>query len=173
MNEPAALGMVLAMLVDRGGKPVPGGSGKGQLYASRDGLVVLRPTAAQEILHRAMTAALLASVVLVVANLFTWRSTTALWVAVALQAGYWLTLPTRRRTMEPQPLGRGALEEAKRAGRALVQLPAQAILRTVPPEPPRKGFRKPARFEVPDGALEVYLSDGQYREALAALGRAG
>jgi hypothetical protein len=173
MNDPAALGMVLAMLVDRGGKPVRGGSGKGQLYASREWLVVLRPTPAQELLHRAMTAALLGSVVLVVANLFVWRSTTALWIAVALQAAYWLTLPARRRSLEPQPLAPPALDEARRAGRALVQLPAQAILRTVPPEPPRKGFRKPARFEVPDGALEVYLSEGQYREAVAALGRAG
>jgi hypothetical protein len=173
MNEPAALGMVLAMLVDRGGKPVRDGSGKGQLYVSRDWLVVLRPSSAQELLHRATTVALLASVVLVVLNLFTWRSTTALWIAVALQLGYWLALPARRRSMEPRPLGQGALEEARRSGRAIVQLPAQAIVRTVPPEPPRKGFRKPARFEVPDGALEVYLSEGQYREALAALGRAG
>jgi hypothetical protein len=173
MNEPAALGMVLAMLVDRSGKPVRGGSGKGQLYASRDGLVVLRPTAAQEIFHRATTVALLGSVALVVANLFTWKSTTALWIAVALQAAYWLTLPARRRSLEPAPLGAAALDEAKRAGRALVQLPAGAIVATVPPEPPRKGFRKPARFELPDGALEVYLSDEQYRAAVAALGRAG
>ena len=35
MNGPTALGMVLAMLVDPQGKPVRGGSGKGQLYASR------------------------------------------------------------------------------------------------------------------------------------------
>jgi hypothetical protein len=171
MNEPAALGMVLAMLVDRSGKPVRGGSGKGHLYVSRDGVFVLRPSPAQEMFHRATTVALLGSVVLVVANLFTWKSTTALWVAVALQAVYWLTLPARRRSLEPAPLGSAALEEARRAGRALVQLPAEAILRTVPPEPPRKGFRKPARFEVPDGALEVYLSDAQFRAAVQALGR--
>jgi hypothetical protein len=173
MNEPAALGMVLAMLVDRSGKPLRGGSGKGQLYASREGLVVLRPTRAQELLHRVTTVALLGSVVLVVANLFTWKSTTALWIAVALQAVYWLSLPAKRRILEPAPLASSALEEAKRAGRALVQLPAGAIVATVPPEPPKKGFRKPARFEVPDGALEVYLSDEQYRGAVAALGRAG
>ena len=65
MNEPAALGMVLAMLVDRNGKPVRGGSGKGHLYASSDGLVVLRPSAAQEAFHRGTTVALLASVALV------------------------------------------------------------------------------------------------------------
>jgi hypothetical protein len=171
MNEPAALGMVLAMLVDRNGKPVRGGSGKGQLYASTEGLFVLRPSAAQELLHRATTAALLGSVVLVIANLFTWRSTTALWIAVVLQAAYWLSLPARRRSLEPRPLAPAALAEARRAGRALVQVPAQAIVRTVPPEPPRKGFRKPARFELSDGALEVYLSDEQFRAALAALGR--
>jgi hypothetical protein len=173
MNEPAALGMVLAMLVDRNGKPVRGGSGRGHLYASPDGLVVLRPSAAQEAFHRATTVALLVSVALVVANLFTWKSTTALWIAVALQAAYWLALPARRRSLEPARLAASALEDAKRAGRAIIQLPAGAIVSTAPPEPPRKGFRKPARFEVPDGALEVYLSDEQYRAAVAALGRAG
>ena len=33
------------------------------------------------------------------------------------------------------------------------------------------GFRKPARFELPDGALEIYLSEEQFRAASAALGR--
>ena len=74
MDGPAALGMVLAMLVDPKGKVVRGGAGKGQLYASHDGLVVLKPSAGQEIFHRLMTAALLMSVVVVVANLFTvWK----------------------------------------------------------------------------------------------------
>jgi hypothetical protein len=173
MDEPAALGTVLAMLVDRAGKPVRGGSGKGQLYASREGLVVLRPTAAAELLHRVSTAALLVSVVLVVANVFTWKSGTVLWIAVALQGAYWLALPARRRSLEPAPLAPAALAEARRSPRALVQLPADAILRAVPPEPPRAGFRKPARFELPDGALEVYLSEEQFRAAVAALGRGG
>jgi hypothetical protein len=171
MGEPAALGTVLAMLVDRAGKPVRGGAGKGQLYASREGLVVLRPSAAAELFHRASTAALLVSVVLVVANLFTWKSGTVLWIAVALQGAYWLALPARRRSLEPAPLTPAALAEARRSGRALVQLPADAIVGAVAPEPPRAGFRKPARFELPDGALEVYLSDEQFRAALAALGR--
>jgi hypothetical protein len=172
MKEPAALGTVLAMLVDRSGKPVRGGSGKGQLYASSDGLLVLRPTAREDALHRATNAALLASVALVVANLFVWKSTHAIWIAAALQAAYWLTLPARRRALEPRPLTPAALAAARSGGRALVQLPAQAIQRAVAPEPPRAGFRKPARFELPDGALEVYLSEEQFRSALAALGRA-
>jgi hypothetical protein len=173
MEEPAALGTVLAMLVDRAGKPVRGGFGKGQLYASREGLVVLKPTRAQEAFHVASGAALLVSVALVVANLFIWKSSTYLWIAVALQGAYWLALPARRRSLEPRPLGQAAIAEARRAGRALVQLPADAILRAVAPEPPRAGFRKPARFELPDGALEVYLSEDQFRSALAALGRGG
>jgi hypothetical protein len=171
MEEPAALGMVLAMLVDRGGKPVRGGSGKGQLYAGPGGLVILRPAPGEEVLHRATTAALLASVAVVVGNLFLWKSTLAIWIAVALQAAYWLSLPARRRALEPRPLTPAALAAARSAGRALVHLPADAILGTVAPEPPRKGFRKPARFELPDGALEVYLSEEQYRAALAALRR--
>lgn len=171
MDEPAAVGTVLAMLVDGAGKPVRGGSGRGQLYASPEGLVVLRPAGAMETFHRATRAALFGSVVLVVVNLFTWRSTTVLWIGVALQAAYWLTLPVRRRSLEPAPLTAAALGEARRAGRALVQLPAGAILRAVAPEPPRRGFRKPARFELPDGALEVYLSDDQFRSAVGALGR--
>jgi hypothetical protein len=172
MNEPAALGMVLAMLVDPSGKPARGGSVKGQLYASKERLVVLRPTAGQETFRRAAGVALLASVVLVMANLFVWKSMVALWIAVALQAGYWLSLPARRRALEPEPLTAGKLDAAVRAGRALVQLPAEAIVRTTAPEPPRAGFRKPARFELPDGALEVYLSAEQFRSAVEALGAA-
>jgi len=173
MDGPAALGMVLAMLVDPRGKVVRGGAGKGQLYASRDGLVVLKPTAGQEIFHRLMTAALLMSVVVVVANLFTIKDPRALWLGVALQAAYWLTLPRRRRSMDPQPLSSDALAAAARGGRALVQVPSGAIVSTVPPEPPRTGFRKPARFVLPDGALEIYLSEEQFRAAVVALGRPG
>lgn len=172
MNGPAALGMVLAMLVDAKGKIVRGGAGKGQLYVSRDGLVVLKPTATQEIFHRLMTASLLMSVVLVVVNLFTLKEPAALWIGVALQAVYWLTLPARRQSMLPQPLSADALATAARS-RALVQLPPGDIVSAVPPEPPRKGFRKPARFVLADGALEVYLSEGQFRAAVAALGRPG
>ena len=172
MNGPTPLGMVLAMLVDAKGKVVRGGAGKGHLYASRDELVVLKPTAVQEIFHRLMTAALLMSVFIVVANLFTFKEPAAIWIGVALQAVYWLTLPRRRRAMEPAPISTGDLDQAKKAGRALVQIPTGAIVSTVPPEPPRTGLRKPARFVLPDGALEVYLSEEQFRATLAALGRA-
>jgi hypothetical protein len=171
MADPIALGVVLAMLVDRSGKPVRGGSGKGQLYASGDALVVLRPTAREDLLHRLATGALLCSVLVVVANVFTWKSTLALWIAIALQAVYWLSLPLRRRALEAQPLSAGALEASCRAGRALVRVPAAAIVGAVAPEPPRAGFRKPARFELPDGAVEMYLSEAQFRSASAALGR--
>lgn len=172
MNGPAALGMVLAMLVDPKGKVVRGGAGKGQLYASPDGLVVLKPTATQEIFHRLTNGALLMSVFIVVANLFTFKEPAAIWIAVALQAVYWLTLPARRRALEPAPLSAGELEAARREGRALVQIPSGAVVSTVPPEPPKRGFRKPARFVLADGALEIYLSEDQFRAAVSALGRA-
>jgi hypothetical protein len=171
MDGPAALGMVLAMLVDQSGKVVRGGAGKGQLYASRDGLVVLKQTASQEIFHRLTAGALLLSVVIVVANLVTFKEPAALWIGVALQAVYWLTLPARRRSLEPQPLSAAALAEATRE-RKLVQVPAGDIVSTVAPEPPRTGFRKPARFVLANGALEVYLSEAQFRSAISALGRA-
>lgn len=171
MENPTALGMVLAMLVDARGKVIERGSGKGQLYASGDGLVVLRQTTGQELFHKLSGAALLMSVVLVVVNLFTWKNPNALWIAVALQAIYWLTLPTRRRSLEPVPLPAGALAAAVKAGRALVNVPAGDIVRAVPPEPPRTGFRKPARFELAEGALEIYLSPGQFDAARSALRR--
>ncbi len=172
MDGPAALGTVLAMLVDPKGKLVRGGNGKGQLYASRDGLVVLKPTAGQEIFHRLASGALFMSVAIVVVNLFTLKEPAAIWIGVALQAVYWLTLPARRRALEPAALAAGDLEAAKRAGRALVQVPSGAIVKAVAPEPPSRGFRKPARFVLPDGALEIYLSEEQFRAAVTALGRA-
>jgi hypothetical protein len=172
MDGPAALGMVLAMLVDGRGKAVQGGGGRGQLYASREGLVVLKPTAAQEIFHRLTNGALLLSIVVVVANIFTLKEPAAIWIAVALQAVYWLSLPARRRALEPEPLGGAALQAAARS-RALVQVPADRIASIAPPEPARRGLRKPARFVLPDGALEVYLSEDQFRSALDALGRRG
>lgn len=171
MDGPTPLGLVLAMLVDPKGKVVRGGAGKGQLYASRDELVVLKPTAGQDIFHRLMNAALLMSVFIVVANLFTFKEPAAIWIGVALQAVYWLTLPRRRRALEPEPISAGDLAQAKKAGRALVQIPAGAIVQAVAPEPPQRGFRKPARFVLPDGALEVYLSEEQFRAALSAMGR--
>jgi hypothetical protein len=172
MNGPTPLGMVLAMLVDRKGKVVRGGAGKGQLYASPDELVVLKPTAGQEIFHRLTNAALFMSVFIVVVNLVTLKEPAAIWIGVALQAVYWLTLPRRRRLLEPAPLSSGDLAQAKQAGRALVQIPAGAVVQAVAPEPPRTGFRKPARFVLPDGALEIYLSEEQFRAILSAMGRA-
>ncbi|HEX9244288.1 MAG TPA: hypothetical protein VF875_17725 [Anaeromyxobacter sp.] len=172
MNGPAALGMVLAMLVDGRGKVVRGGAGRGQLYATRDGLVVLKPTARQEIFQRLMNGTLLLSIFVVVANVFTFKEPAALWIAVALQAIYWLSLPARRRALDPELLGDAALAEAARK-RALVQVPADQIASVTPPEPPKRGFRKPARFVLADGALEVYLSEGQFRRALEGLGRQG
>ncbi len=171
MAEPHALGMVLAMIVDRAGKPVRGGSAKGQLYVSADEIVVLRPRPSSELVNRAMAAFLIGSIAAVLVNLFTWKSTVVLWAALAAQAIYWLTLPARRRAMEPEPLSGAGVEEARRAGRIAIQVPARAVLRAVAPEPPRAGFRKPARFELPDGALEVYLSEEQFRSAAAAIGR--
>jgi hypothetical protein len=172
MNGPMPLGMVLAMLVDAKGKVVRGGAGKGQLYASPDEIVVLKPTATEEIFHRLMTAALLMSVFVVVANLFTFKEPAAIWIGVALQAVYWLSLPRRRKALEPRPISAGELAQAKQAGRALVQIPTGAIVSTVAPEPPSRGFRKPARFVLADGALEVYLSEEQFCDTVAALGRA-
>jgi len=175
MNDggPAALGMVLATLVDGRGKPVRGGAGKGQLYAGPEGLVVLKQTSAQELFQRVTTTALVVSVAIVVANLFLWKNLLAIWVAIALQAVYWLSLSRRRHALEPEPLGAAAFAGAART-RTLLRVPADRIVSTVPPEPTRPGrFRKPARFVLSDGALEVYLSEDQFREAIAALGRSG
>jgi hypothetical protein len=170
MEEPKAFGMVLAMLVDGRGKPVRGGSAKGQLYADGGELVVVRPSPAAERLQRVTTALLLGSIVAVLVNAFVWRSAAVLWGAVAAQAVYWLTLPTRRRALDPEPLDARGLAEARSAGRLAIRIPAGAVLRTVAPEPPRSGFRKPARFELTDGALEVYLSAAQHAEIAAAIG---
>ncbi len=170
MDGTTALGMVLAMLVDPAGKPVRGGAGRGQLYASRSGLVVLKPTATHELFHRLANGALFMSIVVVVANIFTFKEPAFIWIGVALQAVYWLSLPARRRTLQPQPLGAEALAAAART-RKLVEVPASAIVSTVAPEPPRKGFRRPARFVLGDGALEVFLSEEQFRAVVGALGR--
>lgn len=171
MADPKALGMVLAMLVDAKGKPVRAGSTKGQLYVTAAELAIVRPKPAAELFNRVTTYLLVGSVVAVIANLFTWKSTYVLWGALVAQAIYWVSLPARRKQMEPEALSAEELEVARRAGRVVIQVPAGAIVRTVAPEPPRTGFRKPARFELPDGALEVYLSEEQFRAVSAALGR--
>ena len=171
MANPAALGMVLATLVDRAGKPVRGGATKGQLYVTGDELAVVRPSATSEVLQRAMTALLLGSVVAVLVNLFLWRSQLVIWAAIAAQGVYWLTFPARRRAVEPAPIDASGLEAARAAGRVAIRIPVNEIVRAVAPEPPRTGFRKPARFELSDGALEIYLSPAQYAEVAAAIGR--
>jgi hypothetical protein len=163
--------MVLAMLVDPAGKPVRDGSAKGQLYVSPEEVVVVRPRRRDELLGQLGLALLVGSVVAVLVNVFTLKSTMVLWAAVAAQAAYWLMLPTRRRAMETEALSAEQVEAVRRAGRVALHVPARAILRAVPPEPPRRGFRRPARFEIADGALEIYLSDEQFRAAAAALGR--
>jgi hypothetical protein len=170
MEEPRAMGMVLAMLVNAAGKPVRNGSAKGQLYTTGGELMIVRPSAGAELLQRAATALLLGSIAAVLVNLFTWKNPAVLWGAIAAQAVYWLTLPARRRALEPEPLDARGLAAARGAGRVAIHVPASAILRTVAPEPPRSGFRKPARFELADGALEVYLSPQQHAELAAALG---
>jgi hypothetical protein len=171
MAEPTAVGMVLATLVDGLGKPVRGGAAKGQLYVTSDELAVVRPPAASEILERVMTALVLGSIVAVLVNVFVWRSQFVLMAAAAAQAIYWFSLPARRRQLAPRPLDAGGLEAARAAGRVALRIPARDITRGVAPEPPRPGFRKPARFELPDGALEIYLSPAQYAEVAAAIGR--
>ncbi len=173
MAEPHALGMVLATIVDVAGKPVRGGSAKGQLYVSSDEIVVVRPTARSELVNRAMGVLLVGSIVAVLVNLFTLKSPAVLWGAIAAQAIYWLALPARRRAMDPEPLSAAEVDAARRAGRVAIHVPARAVVRAVAPEPPRSGFRKPARFELPDGALEVYLSEEQFRSAASAIGRPG
>ncbi len=171
MQDPKALGMVLATIVDPAGKPVPGGQAKGQLHVSPDEIAVVRRKPPADLLDRLSIFLLVGSVVAVVVNVFTWKSTVVLWAAVAAQALHWLGLPMRRRAMEPKPMTAAALAGARTGGRVAIQVPAKAILRAVAPEPPRTGFRKPARFELPDGALEIYLSQEQFREVTTALGR--
>ena len=171
MQDPKALGMVLAMIVDPAGKPVRGGSTKGHLYVSPDEVVVLRQTQRAELLNRIATALLVGSIAGVLVNIVTWKSPLVLWAAIAAQGAYWLLMPARRRALETRELTRAELEEARRAGRIAIQVPGKAILRALPPESMKSGFRKPARFELSDGALEIYLSEEQFRSAAGALGR--
>ncbi|HUL59941.1 MAG TPA: hypothetical protein VLU43_11725 [Anaeromyxobacteraceae bacterium] len=169
MSDPKALGAVLAMLVNAQGKPVTGGSGRGQLYVSADEVVVLRTPAREEWMHRIAMGLLVGSVVLVLANLFLWRTMLVFWIAVAAQAVYWITLPARRRALDPQPLSAAELEAARRAGRAMVYVPSRDVSSLVAREPSRPGFRRPARLELPEGALEIYLSEERFAELSDAL----
>ncbi len=167
--EPRAFGTVLAMLVDGAGKPVRDGSLKGQLYASPAGISVLRPPRWQEIAHRVANVLLIGSVLAVVANVLTVRRMAVIWFAIAAQAVYWLSLSARRRWLEPAPLSAQGHEAARREGRVAISVPVADVVRAEPPEPPRRGFRRPARFVLADGALEIYLSEEQFGEVRAAL----
>jgi hypothetical protein len=172
MAEPKALGAVLALLVDQRGDLVKGGSVRGQMYVSEREILVLRMPRREAIMHRAMLVLLIGSVGVAIANLALWKSMAVLWAALGAQVIYWLALPVRRRTLAPRPLAAADLDAARKARRAAIDIPAKALTRLVGPEPPRTGFRRPARFELPDGALEVYLSPEQFEEASAALGQA-
>jgi hypothetical protein len=163
--------MVLAMLADRAGKPLKGGSLKGQLYVSEGGLSVLRPPAWQEQVHTAANVLLIGSVVAVLANVATVRRMWVIWVAVAAQALYWLTLAWRRRMLDPAPLSAEQLEAARREGRIAISVPATDLLGVEPPERSRRGFRRPARFVLAEGALEIYLSEDVFSEVKGALRR--
>lgn len=169
--EPKAFGTVLALLVDPAGKPVRGGAVKGQLHVLPGELVILRPRRWEAALHRAATVLLVGSVIAVVANLFLWRTMAVVWGALAAQGVYWLTLGYRRRLVEPVALGEAGLDAARREGRVAIRVEAAKVTALRPPEPPKRGLRQPARFELPEGALEIYLSESQFEEVRAALGR--
>jgi hypothetical protein len=74
--------------------------------------------------------------------------------------------------MAPRPLDAAALEAARHAGRAAISIPAGAVKELVPPEPPRAGFRRPARLLLAEGALEIYLDVPSFEQVRRALGRA-
>jgi hypothetical protein len=172
MSEPTALGLVRAMLVDPKGKMVKNGAAVGQLYLHDGTLLVVRPSPMQDLFHRAMLACLFGSVALVLANIALWKSYTALWVAIGLQGIYWAALPARRRLMLPATIDATTLDAARKAGRAAIAIPAASVTGVSEPEAPRPGFRRPARLELPEGALEMYgLSPEQYQAVRAALGR--
>jgi len=172
MGEPQAIGMVLASLSDREGRVIERSAVKGQLYVSPDEVVVLRPAPGEAWLHRAALGALAASVALVIANVLTWQRTEVLLVAVCLQVFYWATLGPRRRAMVPRALTTGELDQARRAGRAAITIPASAVRELVAPEPPRAGFRKPARLVLSEGALEIFLDVPSFEKVRTVLGRA-
>jgi len=172
MAEPVAIGMVLASLSDREGRAVERSAVKGQLYVSTGEVVVVRPTPAEAWLHRGALLALFGSVALVLANAVAWQRGEVLVVAAGLQVAYWLSLGPRRRAMGPRPLDAAALEAARRAGRAAISIPAGAVKELVPPEPPRAGFRQPARLVLAEGALEIYLDVPSFEQVRRALGRA-
>ncbi len=169
--EPAALGLVLALLVTAEGRVVDRSAVKGQLYVSPAEVVVLRPSRREALLDRTALAALLVSLLLVAVNLVQLRSPLVLTAAAALQAVYWLTRPVRLRHQVAQPLDAAGLAAARRDGRAAITVPASAIQELRPPAPRGKLARQPARLVLPDGAVELWLTEAAFAEVRRALGR--
>lgn len=169
---PAAIGQVLALLVTAEGRVVDRSAVKGQLYVSPSEVVVLRPSSREALLDRVALAAMVISLLLVLVNLLKLQSAAVLWAAAALQAVFWLTRPVRLRHQVAQPLDAAALEAARRAGRAAISVPAQAIAELQPPPPRGALARKPARLVLADGAVELWLDEAAFAEVRRALGRA-
>ncbi len=170
-RAPTAIGQVLALLVTADGRVVERSAVRGQLYASTAEVVVLRPAAREALLDRLALAALVVSILLVVANVLQWQSAPVLVGAAALQAVFWLTRPLRLRHQLAQPLDAAALEAARRQGRAAITVPAGAITELVPPPPHGTLARKPARLVLADGAVELWLGEAAFAEVRRALGR--
>jgi len=170
---PLALGAVLAHLCGPDGRPVRGGALRGQLYASAEGLTLLRPPAAQRWFDRAALLCVAASVGLVTANLIFWRRMEPLWAALVLQGLYMLTLPARRRLLAPRPLDAASLSAATAAGRAALRLPAADLGDLQAPGLGQAGRRTPARLGLPaGGVLELWIGPPDFEALRAALGRA-
>lgn len=169
---PTAIGQVLALLATAEGRVVERSAVRGQLYVSPAEVVVLRPAPREALLDRVAVAALVVSILLVVANLLQLQRPEVLWAAAALQAVFWLTRPVRLRHQAAQPLDAAGLEAARRAGRAAISVPAGAITGLVPPPPRGALARKPARLVLPDGAVELWLDEAAFAEVRRALERA-
>jgi hypothetical protein len=168
---PTSLGTVLAHLVDPGGRTVKGGTLRGQLHASPDGLWLLRPTTFQLVLSRSALTAMALSFTLVAANLLVWRRMEPLWAALALQGLYMVTLPMRRKALEPRPTTAEALAAAAAAGTVALRVPAKDLGELAPPGAGQAGRRTPARLGLPAGALELWLTPADYEALRTALGR--
>jgi hypothetical protein len=168
VSEPVAVGQVLALLSRPDGRVVAGSAVRGQLYVSGRQVVVLRRTDREALLDRLAVAALALSLLLLPLAL-AWSRPAVVWAAAALQAVFWLTRPVRLRHQVAQPLGAGGLEAALRAGRAAIAVPASALTRLVPPPPRGMGARRPARLEMADGAVELWLGEAAFLEVRRAL----
>lgn len=173
MAEPKAIGTVLAMLVGPEGQPLKGGSARGQLYVSPQSVMVVRPEPWEGAIHALTIAFLVGSVAVAFADIALWRSVKVIWVALAMQMVYWLSLPYRRRMLAPRPLGAAALDDLRRDGRAAIFVPGDKVKSVSAPGTAAETgrTRRPARLELPEGALELYLTADAFDEVRAALGR--